>query len=120
MSFLSLFFSPLLAVIALLARRLFCDCTITRSSFIRLPYYNGHNECRARRHMQTRDRFELGDGTRCAVEDGANAQLPVLAPSPRHDAQEAILWSEGGGKMFAACNELDAFVASRKRHRCAC
>ena len=117
---MSLFFSQLFAVSALLARRLFCYCTITRSSFIRLPYYNGHNECRARRHMQTRDRFELGDGTRCAVEDGARAQLPVLAPSPRHDAQGAVISSEDGGKMFAACNELDAFVASRKRHRCAC
>ena len=48
--------------------------------------------------MQTRARFELGDGTRCAVEDGARAQLPVLIQSPRHDAQGAILLSEDGEK----------------------
>ena len=86
---------------------------------IGLPDYNCHNERRAGCHMHARASFELGDGTRSAVEDGTRAQLPVLAPPPRHDAQGAVISGKDGGKMLAACNELDASVAGGKRDRCA-
>jgi hypothetical protein len=75
-----------------------------------------HNERCTCGYVNAPRNWDVNYHTWSAVMNIAVAQLPVLSPTPGHDAQAAVGGTQQDGKMLAAGHQFDASVAVCKAY----